>query len=136
MTNLAITFRAAQLLAHQFHHKTTGPTFLSDHPFLGELYGEYSEAYDSVIERMIGKKMPADLPSIGVKAAGAAAQFSAKYTDVHKWPSALLAIEEAICAEIDKVLATNPSNGIQNLLQGLADESEGRSYKLLQRSTP
>ena len=54
MHDLAIILRSAQLYAHNAHNMTKGKTFFSDHKFFGQLYPVYEEAYDSIVERMIG----------------------------------------------------------------------------------
>ena len=76
LVDLATIFRAAYLVAHNSHHLIKGPTFFEDHEFLGELYGTYEEAYDSVVERLIGLTGNADVITINSKACSIAAQFN------------------------------------------------------------
>ena len=131
MTELAITLRAAQFAAHAHHNQVSGRTFLEDHEFLGELYDAYETAYDAVIERLIGFGKAPDLRQI----TGDAAVLFSKIMDMQKtWSNVFLEVEKAIRHDADAALMKKPSNGTQNFLQGLCDESEQRTYKLGQRA--
>lgn len=134
MHDLAILFRAAQFVAHERHQLISGPSFVADHEFLGELYAAYEAAYDATVERMIGLQQPVDPASITLDGATLASQFSSNH-DVNVWPSSLQTVELRLRRQIDAALKDKGvSAGTANFLQGLADESEARSYKLLRRS--
>lgn len=130
MDKLATVFRAAQFYAHAAHNMTKGETFFSDHDYFGDLYGAYEEAYDGIIERMIGLSMKPDINKITMDAAKVMAEYD--YFSTAKCFTVLLETEMEICALIDK-LNKNASLGTQNFLQGLADDSEKRQYKIGQR---
>lgn len=128
MQELAIILRAAQLVAHQMHNEASGESFFADHEFLGELYPAYEEAYDGVIERMIGLGMKPDIAGITIDAATTANErYSTNY-----W-QALLGIEKEIRKQSD-TYQKGASSGTVNFLQGLNDESEQRTYKIGQRA--
>jgi DNA-binding ferritin-like protein len=131
MTDLAVTLRAAQLAAHAHHNLVKGPTFFPDHEFLGELYGTYETAYDHVIERMIGLGKTPDLRAVTKDAAGL---FDKIMSLKGEWSDVFLRVEEAIRHDAVVALAQKPTDGTQNFLQGLCDESESRTYKLRQRA--
>lgn len=133
MKDLAITLRAAQLTAHNMHNLVKGCTFFEDHEHLGELYGAYEVAYDDVIERCIGL---GDMPNLGEITRAACAK-SCQY-DVSGMKSEqmfliLLDMESSI-RQLAAKYNTGASLGTQNFLQGLADSSEQRTYKLKQRT--
>jgi len=134
MKDLAIALRAAQLFAHNAHNSTTGCTFFSDHEFLGEAYPAYEEAYDGVVERCIGLAIDIDLCEITLAAAKAACKgiSATSLTDSVNDFNNLYAMEKAICACVDDAI-NGTSNGTQNFLQGIADNSEMRQYKICQR---
>lgn len=134
MKDLAIALRAAQLFAHNAHNSTTGCTFFSDHEFFGESYGAYEDAYDGVIERCIGLSIDIDLCEITLAAAKAACKgvSAVSLTDSINDFNSLYAMEKAICACVDDAIS-GTSNGTQNFLQGIADNSEMRQYKICQR---
>lgn len=131
MKDLAITFRSAQLTAHAMHNLVKGCTFLANHEYLGELYGEYEDAYDATVERMIGL---GDMPNIGEITKGACAKcctYDVANMDAEQMFSTLLDIEMSIrqiCASYN----SSASLGTQNLLAQFADDSEARTYKLKQ----
>jgi DNA-binding ferritin-like protein len=130
MKQIAITLRGLQLFAHNAHNLAKGKTFLEDHEFLGELYGAYESAYDDVVERMIGLGGDQDLNAITTEACDMAT--SAKFSDNDQAFNVLLVTEKELCDEIKKEMGKQ-STGTQNLLQGIADNSEMRQYKLKRR---
>ena len=136
MDNLAVIFRAGQLLAHQLHNEVSGVSFFADHEFLGGLYGEYEEGYDAIVERVIGLGLEkVDIAGWNKRAVKVYGDMAGdKAFDAKKWPRYVLEVEKAIQAEIRDYLKKGEcSDGVQNLLQGMADESEARSYKIGQR---
>lgn len=133
MKELAITARAAQLIAHQMHNEVTGCSFFSDHEFLGELYGTYEGIYDDVIERMIGLGITPNISEINRSAMAEYLQYDITEMDCCDMFETLLGVEENIrkWAEAADKTATY---GSRNFLQGIADDSEKRVYKLKQRT--
>lgn len=129
MKDLATLFRSLQLYAHIEHNETQGQTFFSDHEFLGELYGTYEAAYDSLIERMIGLNLKPDLFSIQSEACALLQTMKGK--DCFK---TLLDGERKVQTEIEALISAGASQGTINLLADLADQSEARAYKLQQRN--
>lgn len=132
MHNLATLFRAAQLTAHEKHNTVQGPSFFEDHEYLGDLYGTYESAYDGVIERMIGLGEKCDISGGNITAADLAKWFC-DLEPLDKWPNIFLEIETRVQKEVD-ACCKGASSGTLNFLQGLADESEQRVYKLKQRA--
>ena len=132
MKALATLYREAQLYTHAAHNLVSGPTFFQDHKFLGELYGTYEDGYDGLIERSIGLGEPLDPLEITDAAAASAAD--KKLGDAKKMFSQILQFEQDLCDEINSYLSKGGvSHGVSNLLEGLADESEARQYKIGQR---
>jgi DNA-binding ferritin-like protein len=132
MQELAVVLRTAQLVAHNYHNKVSGASFFADHEYLGELYGAYEAAYDGVVERIIGLGEECDLPAVTQLAGERAAKYDPYDRAADEMFSDILAMEKQIqqwCVEFNK----KASIGTQNFLQGLADQSEMRVYKLKQR---
>jgi len=132
LTDLAIAFRAAQFVAHNSHHLVKGMAFFQDHEFIGELYERYTEAYDGIAERIIAFNGTLDVVSVTTKAAAAASSFNPDAKTSNEIFSALLAVEKSFCNMI-KVIVPSCTDGTQNFLQGLADESEQAQYKISRR---
>lgn len=130
MKELAIYLRALQLYAHNAHNLSKGKTFFEDHEFFGDLYAAYESAYDSVVERIIGETGDCDLNEVTKKACAIAA--SKNIMDNDSCFKYILATEKELCSEIE---STNDAEslGTQNLIQGLADESLARQYKISRR---
>jgi len=138
MDNLAIIFRSGQFLAHQLHNEARGEAFFSDHAFLGDLYGTYEDGYDAIVERVIGLGVEdVDIPGWNqraMKVYGGMAK--GQSFSPENWPAVVLEVERAIQGEIRAYLKKGlASDGVQNLLQGMADESEMRVYKVKQRAS-
>lgn len=132
MKELAQFYREAQLYAHMAHNMASGPTFFQDHAFFGELYDAYESAYDSIVERMIGLNVEADMASLLVEINQKAAKDAPPAHSNDACFLYLLAIESDICKQIAKEVPSS-TDGTQNLLQGLADESEKRKFLMGQR---
>lgn len=132
MEKLAMLYRAAQFYAHNCHLAAHGDTFFQDHAELGKLYGEYEEAFDGIMERMIGLGDDPDCHKV-LKDAAALANEMKCPCETEEAFATLLNFEKQFRAEIDVLIKGKPSNGTQNFLQGLADESEHRTYMLGQR---
>ena len=127
---LATGYRTAQFYAHMAHNTTYGKTFYQDHEAFGDLYEAYESAYDGLVERMIGLGQEVNIPEITKDAADALA--AGKAGDCETLFRVLVAAEKEIRGLIDQLIE-GQSQGTTNFLQGLADESEQRSYKLQQR---
>lgn len=133
MDQLATLYRAAQFYAHTAHHFAKGATFYQDHEVLGELYAAYESAYDSLVERMIGNGEPFNAQQILTNAAAEANRYADPATFSQQTSfQVLLGIEQRIRASID-IQIQSQTQGTQNLLAQLADDSEMRNYKLQQR---
>ena len=132
LTKLITLFRQAYLLAHHAHHSASGPTFFADHEFLGTLYSTYEAAYDSLVERSIGLGSPVNEILVNKEAVAAYADCARECKTTDQWLTELKTLESAIRKAV-KSLMPDATDGAQNLLQGLADDSEARTYKLTQR---
>lgn len=141
MHRLAILYRAAQFYAHNAHHLAAGCNFFSDHKEFAKLYATYEDAYDGLMERMIGT---GDMPKFDniLEAATKMACGVGQPKDSTEAYKLLLEWERHICATIDKLVETGEeggekeevSEGTENLLQTLADESEKRQYMFSRRA--
>jgi DNA-binding ferritin-like protein len=130
LLRLAKVFRAAQIVAHDAHNNIRGPSFFADHEFLGDVYGAYETAYDSLVERYIGLTgQPVD----GISLAREALEL-APDSDVQGIWDTLSMFERTIC----KVCYTfceqeGVSEGTKQLVGELCNQAEMRQYKLKQR---
>ena len=132
MDKIATTLRAAQLTAHNFHNMTRGMSFFADHEFFGEVYGEYEGDYDAVVERCIGTGEAIDLCEVTTNAAAKSSNYDCSDMAADEMCAVLLGLEREIQAQATEA-NKGATLGTQNLLQGIADKSEMRVYKLRQR---
>lgn len=126
--NLVTQLRQMQFYAHICHNTLGGETFFQDHSFLGDLYSAYEDAYDAVVERMIGTEEEINLLKIHADAVKNLEE-PGGYKEAFKQ---ILKFEETLCATIEQI-APKCSQGTMQLLGGFADDSEMRQYKLKQR---
>lgn len=130
MRKVAVTLRALQLFAHNAHNLAKGHVFYQDHAQFGELYKAYEGEYDDVVERIIMLEGECDLGEIGFEAAQLVK--SAKANDNENSYSVLLKTEESLQKALSECMDES-SYGTQNLLQGIADNSEHRMYGFKRR---
>lgn len=132
---LLVQLRSMQLFYHNAHHLTKGSTFFSDHEAFSDFYKEIDGQYDSVAERAVGLyNEPLDLsillPAISKNLEMVLADYQTP-EDMYGGGIALEKELDKICDLIDSSpLATV---GTKELINGIADSSEIRSYKLNQR---
>ena len=129
MFELLCLFRALNLHAHHMHNITKGDEFFQDHAFFAELYEFADDAYDSVIERLIGTKSDeVDLCSILGQSHDILMSVGDEYLK-----NSLIMVEEG-AKLIDQMAKDDTlSSGTQNMLQGLSDQMEVFIYKLKRR---
>ena len=120
MHSIAIKLRTLQLYAHAAHHEIAGIGFFGSHQFLGKIYPEYEEAYDAVVERMIGLGVSVDHRRLAMEAAES-------FPTSTDYFITLLQGESELRKLIDDELL-EASTGTNNLLSQLSDDSEKRSY--------
>ena len=134
MKKLATKLREAQLFAHAAHNLVHGTSFFADHEFLGEAYEAYTKAYDETIERMIGLDEEVNPLLITSDAATSANEtFHVRRMDSYEMFYALIGLEKEICQLVKETIEAGVSHGTSNLLEGFADHSEVRQYKIAQR---
>lgn len=131
MKELAVLLRALQLYAHNCHNLVSGPTFFQDHEFLGEIYSSAEGDYDSVIERMLGKKMDLDLVRVQVEAA--VKLKGLPLTSAQEMFMTIAQLSDAIKQQINVVISEPISEGMKQLVGEIYNQLEIKDYKLGQR---
>lgn len=130
MQDIATSLRALQLFAHNAHNLAYGKEFFQDHEFFGELYEAYEDEYDMVVERAIGEDTEIDLKAVTTQAGVSAGKLDAD--DCEMALNTVLASEKRLCDQI-RIAVKTASDGTQNMLQGIADNSLTRQYKISRR---
>jgi DNA-binding ferritin-like protein len=133
MKKLATKLREALVFAHAAHNVIHGASFFADHDFLGEAYEAYTKAYDETIERIIGLGENVNPIQITAHAAEEATKYDVTRMDAYDMFSELLNLEKEICDIVTETIDGGVSHGTSNLLEGFADHSEVRQYKIKQR---
>lgn len=133
MKEIAQYLKFMKFFAHFSHHFVLGSVYFADHSFLNDLYVTYDQLYDDIIERMIGLGMDCNEFEI----VSAATEMFNEYKNIEftqniQYFSYILGFERKL-RDLAESAQNGASSGVINLLQGIQDESESRSYKIGQR---
>ena len=127
---------AAAWLLHSIyrhcHNHIEGPTFLADHPWLGEKYDALGDAYDDLVEDTKASQITLNLPLIDLEAAQRAMKLG-PFNDATTDFKLLVTLEgEFRIALADLIKLGDAETG--NLAIGLSQDSKKRaSYLIRQR---
>ena len=129
LIELATLFRTINLFTHHAHNMASGETFMQDHAFFGELYSLADGFYDDLMERYIGTSDDKiDLCEIIKNAHDLIAQMNDDF-----YETTLVLLKEAVSNIDDMCKNGGLSMGTQNLIQGMADQTEVLIYKIGRR---
>lgn len=134
MKELLILLRTLNLHYHHLHNTAQGPSFAADHDMMAAMYAEADADYDALAERYIGLtgEMSREmLVSVVKESADILANMPLDKSVAEQLKFALN-LEQSLCSEIAS-RAESHTAGTRNLMEGLADKSEVRQYKLQQR---
>ncbi len=134
MKDLIALSRAMKLYYHHLHNIANGACFSSDHSMMSGFYKELDNSYDSLVERFIGlgnKMDKSELVSFINESVGVLEEIP-EGDDMIVHFNHALSLEDSLRAEL-KSAKEGASCGTENLLEGLADQSEVRAFKLNQR---
>lgn len=136
MKELLSYLRALSQMYQHFHWRSSGKNYYGDHLLYERLYGSVNGEIDSVAEKTIGVENDSD--AIGPTSdAELTLKLLSEFTSDGDKPEDFAA--QAIAAEhgLLKLVSgamSDASDGVQNLLQSIADTHEGHLYLLQQRT--
>jgi DNA-binding ferritin-like protein len=143
MLPLIVHLRTMQLFNHSAHNLCARVPFFADHDAFAGFYSEAESAYDSVVERLIGKVGPQSLnlaqiiQSVAQKCQGLP---STEVTENAKFFEISLKLELEMCSIIEGYIKQGMiapgvviTEGTRQMLGDLCDKSEVRQYKIKQR---
>lgn len=132
-------------LAYQVAHwRTRGATYFSDHQFFQRLYTETSAEIDPVAEKMVGLLGSNLRMDPGTLAKGTLVSLTALRGNgtslPANFPASMLEAERVFLRRVDSLIEAlrgmgHMTQGVENLLQGIADLHESHVYLLQQRSS-
>lgn len=135
-TLVALT-RAMNLFYHNCHNVVYGPQFASDHQMFGEFYVALDADYDQLAERCVGVfgRQCLDLNAILEKVETILEDLTKPHTSSvdDMLASAVKAEHELLTICNFTCKAPGVTSGIEQLVGTIAEQSEIRSYKLMQR---
>ena len=138
LASLATALEALYLLHQSAHWQTRGASYYGDHLMFQRLYKGIDKEIDSLGERAVAMGSP--LLVCPITTAHLSAKVLPLWGKGHSLDSpeklVMLSLnaEKSVLEAVASAMATaSPSDGVQNLLQGIADAHEGNIYLLQQR---
>lgn len=137
LSDLLSYVRAVAQAERSFHWRTRGPAFYGDHLMFERVYNGTAADVDPIAEKLLGLTNSQDSlcpATLAAKTAQILANMNLS-TDPKLFASEALRIEKTL---IDLITATlqvcseQMTDGLENLLQGMADKHEGHVYLLQQ----
>lgn len=134
MLELAIHLKLMHIYSHAAHNSISGPTFLSDHDFFGELYEKREEEYDAVVERYIGLYNTINFKQIETEALNKFHSMQLDFKSGVNYFQQQLMLEKQLCDIIEQYATSGKySQGTIQMIGNIADQSEMYQYKIKQR---
>jgi DNA-binding ferritin-like protein len=129
--------RALSEIYQHAHWESSGTNYFGDHLLYERLYNETSGEIDGVAEKTIG--ISGDSKIINpIEDSKITSQIVTKFTkgefNPESFPEIAIAAEKELIKIIANLMAAKPSDGVQNMLQGISDKHEGHLYLLQQRN--
>jgi len=133
MKDIATFLKFLYFYAGHSHRFCGRNSYLADHAYLGELYEAYDDAYDGIIERMIGLKQNVDEFEIVAAANDLFQKFAReKVVKNATYFVNIYGFEKQLINLLTDA-AKDASLGTNDMLAGMASDSESRQYKIGQR---
>jgi len=132
--------RALAVVAQSYHWRTEGESYYSDHLLFERIYGAANDMIDGLAEKIVGLCGDGSLVEINLQTkliSELVESHSPPDTKSEAFPASLLAFTEHSIDCIKKVLeelkgSDSLSDGLEDMLQGIASKHEEHVY-LLQR---
>jgi DNA-binding ferritin-like protein len=129
--------RALSHIYQYMHWRSAGTNYYGDHLLYERLYNSATEGIDAVAEKVIG--ITNDSASIhpieDIKFTSAiVTKFVKGEFNPESFSEIGIAAEKELIKLIKKMMSGGQSDGVENMLQGIADKHEGHLYLLQQRS--
>lgn len=137
LASVAVALRAVYLMHQAAHWQTKGPSFVDDHKLFGDLYDTTVDEVDMVSERAVG--LGDAILVCPLKASELAIELMQAFgrqcdvPDADKLMQLSLEAERGLLQVIASAMKDDVTDGVSNLLQGIADKHESHIYLLQQR---
>ena len=136
MKNLLSYAQALLQLFRHFHWRSSGPNYYGDHLLYDRIYNDIADEVDKIAEKTIGIENDSDAigPESDTKmTAELVSKFTSDGDKPSEFPEQGIVAQKGFLKLISELMTGNPSDGVQNLLQGIADKHEEHLYLLQQR---
>ena len=137
LADLLSCVRAVAQAEHSFHWRTRGPAFYGDHLMFERVYNGTAADVDPIAEKLLGLTNNQDSlcpATLAAKTAQILADMNLS-NDPKLFASEARRIEAALINLVTatiQVCGEQMTDGLENLLQGIADKHEGHVYLLQQ----
>lgn len=128
--------RAISQIYEHSHWQSAGINYYADHLLYQRLYEETVKEIDQVAEKAIGISNDSKVIN-PIEDSKITTQIVSKFTggefNPESFPEIAIAAEKELLKLIDSLMSKKPSDGEQNMLQGIADGHQSHLYLLQQR---
>lgn len=131
LSSLLSYLRALYQAYQHMHWKSQGQNYYGDHLLFQRLYEDVQAEVDLVAEKTIG--ITNDVGSIDNELKDSL-PLAEKMLDGNDYPKQAVEVEKGLLDLVKQLMGSNPSDGVQNLLQSIADKHEEHVYLLQQRA--
>lgn len=133
MKQVLIYARALYQMYQNFHWRSAGPQYYGDHLLYERLYGDLQGELDQLAEKTLGTGGELEPVSDGKAAADLLDKLTSDTSGTDDFPKEAIIAEEGFLEVIRDIPERPLSDGVENLLQGIADKHEEHLYLLKQR---
>ena len=134
MRGLLTYTRALVQMYQNFHWKASGVNSYGDHELYQRLYDGVHGEIDQLAERILGTGGDLDPVTDGAAAAKMLDGMTSNSSSAADFPAEAVKAEETYLELIKKVLSADTSDGVDDLLQGIASLHEEHLFLLRQRA--
>jgi DNA-binding ferritin-like protein len=137
MKQLLSYLRALSQMYQHMHWRVQGPNYYGDHLLYERLYDGVNAELDQVAEKTIGVSGNSDEISPNEDSGTAAKMLSSLISDddpSDKYPELAIKAEKALVDMIKSLMSGDTTDGVEDLLQGIASKHEEHLYLLQQRA--
>lgn len=133
MSALLPYLRALYQLYQHAHWKSEGENYYGDHLLFQRLYEDVQEEIDLVAEKIIGVSGETDAVNVGADV-GDAAELAKTMLNGDDFVSQSINAEKGLLELISQIMRGDTTDGVEDMLQGIASKHEEHMYLLQQRS--
>lgn len=126
--------RALYQMYQHMHWKSSGDNYYGDHLLFERLYEDVQEELDAVAEKILGVSDNPELINIDSDSAATAKLLKKILSSDKDYAKQAIAAEQGLLDLIKDIMSKDTTDGMEDMLQGIANKHEEHLYLLQQRN--